>query len=138
MNKRILNKTVDPSSISNLTYNEAAGAQKNTEVGAHLKPLQIDGTTFSTDATTARRLPGAGKNLAIYNNAAAVGSVTLGDVSIMAALAVGATDASGNVGIPCKPNDWTFIACNEKQYVRTNAVTLLVFIIEDDTSIKNQ
>lgn len=138
MNKRNIpsNEIVDPSSIANYTYNKAAGAQKNTEVGSHLKPLQVDATTFSTDAQTARRLPSKGKNLAIYNNAATVGSVTLGSASGMAALAAGATDGDGNVGIPCKPNDWTYIACNDKEYVRTNAATLLVFIIDDESSIR--
>jgi hypothetical protein len=125
---------VDPSQIVNHSYNQAAGAVKVAEVGRHLVPLKSDATTYTTDATTARALPSKGRNLAIYNNAGAVGAVSLGDDAAMAALGVGATDANGNVGIPCKPNDWTYVACNEKQFVRTSAVTLLVFLIEDDTS----
>jgi hypothetical protein len=125
---------VDPGQIVNHSYNQAAGAQKNIEVGKHLVPLKSDATTYTTDASTARALPSKGRNLAIYNNAGTVGVVTLGDSAGMAALTIGATDADGNVGIPCKPNDWTYIACNEKQFVKTSAATLFVFLIEDDTS----
>lgn len=129
-------KNIDPSSISNQTYNEQSGAQKNMEVGRHLKPLKSSATAFTTDASTARALPKKGCNLAIYNNAGAVAAVTLGDDAAMAALAAGTCDAAGNVGIPCPPNQWTYVACADRQFVRTSAATLLVFIIEDDTSVK--
>jgi hypothetical protein len=136
MAQRNSKKNIDPSSIANQMYNEQSGAQKNIEVGRHLAPLKIDATTFTTDASTARALPKKGCNIAVYNNAGAVGAVTLGDAAGMAALAAGVCDASGNVGIPCAPNSWTYIACNDRQWVRTTASTLLVFIIEDDTSVK--
>jgi hypothetical protein len=136
MAKRKSTNNIDPGSIQSHMYNEAAGAQKNMEVGRHLKPIQVDATTWSTDCSTARRLPSKGKNLAVYNNAGAIGAVTLGDAAGMTALAAGATDASGNVGIPCPAGQWTYIACNDKQFVRSTASTLLVFLIEDDTSVQ--
>jgi hypothetical protein len=134
MANRKSKNNIDAGSAVSQSYNEQAGAQKNTEVGRYLVPLKSDATTYTTDASTARALPSKGRNLAIYNNANAVGSATLGDDASMASLGAGAADSNGNVGIPCKPNDWTYIACNERQFVRTSASTLLVFLIEDDTS----
>lgn len=140
INKRNLKgkATKDPSSIEAMIFNEAAGAQKNAEVGRHLVPLKSNATTYTTDATTARALPDKGRNLAVYNNSGTLGSVTLGEDGTIALLAAGVTDASGHVGIPCKPNDWTYIACNDKQWVISSAATLLVFLIEDDTFIKQE
>lgn len=140
--KRIFGKVQDPSAIANHTYNQAAGAQKNMEVGRHLRPLNIDATTFTTDATTLRILPSKGKNLAVYNNAGAVGSVTLGSATyVPTSQAPGAIQASTegqNVGIACKPNDWTYIACGEQDRVISSAATLLVYLIDDDTYITQE
>ena len=136
------NKTQDPSSISNFTYNEASGAQKNVEVGRKLLPLGDGASGFTTDATTARKLPLAGRNLAVYNNAGAVGSITLGtNTPALVSQAPGAVQASTDgqsVGIPCTPNDWTYIAAGELDWVIASAATLLVFLIDDDTSIKTE
>ena len=139
--------TQDPSTIAAHTYNEPAGAQKNTEVGRHLKPLNINATSWTTDATTVRTLPSKGKNLAVYNNAGAVGSITLGfsansgteltPVS-QAPGAVQAATAGQNIGIACPPNDWTYIACAEQDQVVASAATLLVYLIDDPTSIKTE
>lgn len=133
--ERNTKKNVDPGSAMNNTYNQYSGAQKNMEVGRHLKPLKADATTYTTDASTARAIP-PGKNIAVYNNNAAIGAVTLGEDNTVSALAAGVTDANGHVGIPCKPNDWTFIACYDKTWIKSTAATLLVFLIEDDTSVK--
>jgi hypothetical protein len=131
-------QTLDPSSIDNLEYNNAAGAKKVAEVGRHLLAITLGGGAFTTDASTIRPLPGQGKNLAVYNNNTAVGSVTLGEASTQLSLAPGVTDASGHVGIPCAPNSWTYIACGPSNWVISSAATLLVFIIDDSTSIKKQ
>lgn len=136
------NKTQDPSSIANFTYNEASGAQKNTEVGRKLLPLGDGASGFTTNATTARKLPAQGKNLAVYNNAGAVGSITLGtNTPALVSQAPGAVQVSTDgqsVGIPCAPNDWTYIACGELDWVIASAATLLVFLIEDDTYIRTE
>jgi len=141
------NKTQDPSAISNHTYNEHAGAQKNVEVGRKLKPLNSSATAWTTDATTVRTLPSKGRNLAVYNNAGAVGSITLGFVAntgtqltpvSQAPGAVQANTDGQNVGIACAPNDWTYIACGDQDQVIASAATLLVYLIEDDTSIKTE
>lgn len=133
----------DPSIIAAHTYNEPSGAQKNTEVGRHLKPLQVDATTWSTQANAAAvKLPGKGKNLAVYNNAGAVGSVTLGDTAFpptsQAPGVVQASTQGRNVGIACPPNDWTYIACGDQDQVISSAATLLIYLIEDATSIKQE
>jgi len=129
----------DPSTIAAHTYNEAAGAQKNTEVGRHLMPIQTSSTTWTTDATTARKLPSKGRNLAVYNNAGAVGSITLGDATYpptsQAPGAVQASTEGRNVGIACPPNDWTYIACGDQDQVIASAATLLVYLIDDPTSV---
>ena len=102
-------------------------------------PFNNAGTIeYTTDATTARALSKKGANLAIYNNNAALGSVTLGDNSSVAVLASGVTDASGNVGIPCKPNDWTYVSAGDRSWIKSSAATLLVYLIYDETSIKQE
>jgi hypothetical protein len=136
------NKIQDPSAIANLEYSDAAGSKKVSEVGRHLVPLKfISGgvVAYTTDASTARRLDFPGKCLAVYNNAGAIGSVTLGNVaSAPSSLAPGVTDASGNVGVPCPANSWTYLACADNYWVIASAATLLVFLIDDETSIKQE
>lgn len=134
-------KIQDPSAIHNLEYNNAAGSKKVSEVGRHLLPIpyvSVGVVVYTTDASTKRILPSLGRCLAVYNNAGAVGSVTLGETSAIVSLAAGVTDASGHVGIPCTPNAWTYIACNEQQWVITSAATLMVFIIDDDSDVKQE
>lgn len=132
-------KTQDPNAIANLTYNNSSGAQKNAEVGRKLLPLGDGAAGFTTNATTARKLPSKGRNLAVYNSAAAVASVTTGtNTPALVSQAAGAVQASTNgqsVGIACAPNDWTYIACGEHDWVIASAATLLVYLIEDDTSL---
>lgn len=131
----------DPSIVDNLTYNERAGARKSTEVGRALIPLGDGAGGFTTNASTAPRiLPSAGVNLAVYNNANAVGSVTVGDNS-MTSQSPGAvqTTASGTfVGVPCQPNAWTYLAAGQWNWVAASAATLLVFIIDDPSYILTQ
>lgn len=133
MAKRKVRNNIDQASIENQGYNERAGAQKNMEVGRNLQPLNSGTGSFTTDASSAKALPGKGKNIAVYNNSSSVAAVTLGEDATIAALASGACDAQGHVGIPCPPNEWSFIACWDKQWVRTSASTLLVFLIADDS-----
>lgn len=137
------NNVQDPSTLDNLQYNDAAGSKKVSEVGRHLLPIPIitlGALAYTTDASTARALPNPGLCLAVYNNAGAVGSVTLGEdaASVATALAAGATDATGHVGVPCAPNAWTYIACGSQNWIKTTAATLLVFIIDDNTSIRQE
>ncbi len=127
----------DPANINNLTYNEASGGFKSIEIGPFFKPLRIGASSYTTDATTARAVK-KGAMIAVYNNSGTIGAITCGDSAAMAALTVGATDANGNVGIPCAPNTWTYISTYEKQFIRTTAATLLTFIIEDETYISSQ
>lgn len=128
----------DPGSIHNLEYSDQSGAQKVTEVGRHLIPFGSVATGFTTNVTTVTALPGMGRNLAVYNNAGAVGSITIGATSTITALAPGITDAAGDVGIPCQPNSWTYIAAYDGTFVIASAATLLVFLIDDNTKIKPQ
>lgn len=128
----------DEAHVANMTFNEKSGAQKNMEVGRKLLPLNIDATTYTTDATTIRALPQAGRNLAVYNNSAAVHSATFGESAAQSALAAGAVDASGHVGIACKPNDWTYVAAGESQFIITDSALLFVYLIDDDTFISQE
>lgn len=133
------NKTQDQGAISNITYSEPSGAVKVAEVGRHLLPIPTpgSGTGYTTDVSgTPRSLPFKGINLAVYNNANAVGSITLGSLSSVASLASGATDAAGNVGIPCPPNAWTYIATSSQQWAISSAATLLVFTIDDVSNVQ--
>ena len=126
----------DPGAIDVLVYSDQAGANKVSEVGRCLLPLGNGAGGFTTDATTARILPSAGRNLAIFNNSAVIYSVTVSNSSATAALAVGATDASGNVGVACMPNAYTYVACNQNNWVKTNNALLIVYLIDDSTSIQ--
>lgn len=131
----------DPSIIELLSYNEKAGARKSSEVGRALIPLGDGAGGFTTNASGTRKvLPSAGINLAIYNNAGAVGAVTVGDNTV-ASQAAGAVQVSGSnvfVGVPCAPNAWTYLAAAQWNYVISSAATLLVFIIDDPTYILAQ
>jgi len=134
--------TQDPSTIAAHTYNEPAGARKSTEVGRHLLPISDGAGGWTTNATTAR-IVGKGKNLAVYNNANAVGSITLGDstdapVSQAPGVVQGSTQRNQNVGIACAPNSWTYIAMADQDQVIASAATLLVYLIDDPTSIKQE
>lgn len=130
---------VDPSTLNNLTYNNAAGAEKNTDVGRHLLALGDGASGFTTDATTARILPSAGRNLAVYNNSAAIHAITLGYANTVTARAAGVAGAvADDVGIACAPNDWTYIACSDQNWVIADTNLLKVYLIDDDTSIKQE
>ncbi len=77
-------------------------------------------------------------NLAVYNNAGAVGSITIGNTPSLASQAVGTSNTSGNVGCACPPNAWTYLSMGNNQWVISSAATLIVYIIEDSTWISAQ
>ena len=134
------NQIQDMGSIANFVYNQAAGADKVMESGRHLLPLVTPGvgTGYTTNPATAFPLPGAGRNIAVYNNAGAVGAITFGTDNTVTALAAGVTDSSGRVGLPCMPNSWSYFAAGYSNWVISSAATLLVFLIDDNTSIQVQ
>jgi hypothetical protein len=124
----------DPNQIEAVQNNPPSGAKKTLAVGPRLLPIQIAGGYTTNASGTAVALPFIGANLAIYNNAGAVGSIVIGG-STITTLAPGVTDASGNVGVACPPNAWTYLSTSFNQYVITSAATLLVYIIEDPTRL---
>ena len=127
----------DVANIQNLTFNEAAGATKNLSVGPFLRPLNDGAGGFTTNATAVKSVR-KGTSLAIYNNSGTLGSITFGDDNTVSVLASGATNAAGDVGHPCKQNDWSYFNSNEKGFLITSSASLLVFIIEDETFITIQ
>lgn len=132
------NATEDPASIANLTYNEASGSSKQVPAGSVLKPIYLAATnSYTTDATTARSIR-KGSSLYIYNNSGTAYSVTFGKDAAMVALAIGAVDANGNVGIPCKANEWTYVGSFDNNWVRTNNAALIVLVLEDETYLSSQ
>ena len=135
--------TLDPAAIANNQYNDSAGSQKVSEVGRHNLPFPfISGgaVAYTTNLTTQLPLPKNGMGLAVYNNSAAVHSITLGEsaTSPAAALAAGVTDVNGHVGVPCTPNSWTYIATGTKTWVIADSASLLVFLVSDNSHIVNQ
>ncbi len=141
MNKKIVRKmsgqhVEDPNSITANIYNEAVGAQKNMEMGHHLRPVNIDGTSYTTDLTTAVGV-GSGKTLAVYNNSNTLYSITLGTDPTVTSLSSGAVSGD-NAGIPCKTNDWTYIALYDKPFAIAENVALLCFVVEDPTYVSDQ
>jgi len=128
----------DASIIDNLIYSESSGGQKNVTVGPHLLPLPNGASGYTTDATTAKVLPSPGKNLAVYNNAGVVGSITFGEDNTVTAQAPGAIQAgTQHVGIACPPNSWSYLAAGPQNWVIASAATLLVYLIDDETSIRS-
>lgn len=132
----------DPSSLANLEYNDAAGSKKVSEVGRHLLPLQYVDTgviKWTTDASTAVALQNMGACLAVYNKDTSVHAVTLGEDGTVSAQAAGAVDlATGHVGIACAPGAWTYIACANQNWVITDSNKLLVYLIDDNTYIRQE
>lgn len=135
MERKGKTKNFDPQLTASNTYNDPAGAQKNVDVGAKLKPIQIADASWTTNATAALQIS-AGTQLMIYNNAGAVGSVRFGQDATVASGAAGTVDANGNVAIPCKSNDWTLVSASTDTWVITSAATLLVFIVDDHTVMR--
>jgi hypothetical protein len=128
-----LNGGLDAKAIE---YNPASGGQKSLAVGPRLLPVQIAGG-WTTNASAGLILPSLGLCLAIYNNSGSAGSVVISPASA-ASLAIGAVDASGNVGVACPANAWTYISTGNNQYIITSASTLIVYIIEDPTRIAQE
>lgn len=116
-----------------MEYNPASGGQKSLTVGPRLVPIPAPGNTYTTNVSAAPTpLPALGGLIAVYNNAGTAGSITIGGPAITA-LAIGATDAAGNVGVACPPNAWTYLAMSNNLYVISSAATLITYIIEDPT-----
>jgi hypothetical protein len=108
-------------------------------MGQHLLPLPTPGVGdgYTTNVSvTPYALPSAGKSVAVYNNSGSLGSIVLGTSSSITALAAGVTDSSGNVGLPCPPNAWTTFAAGYANWVISSASTLLVFLVNDESSIQ--
>lgn len=128
----------DPSAIYNNTYSEASGAEKNISVGPHLLPLPAGGGNFTTTPTTATMMPSAGKNIAVFNShTTQVHSITMGEDNTVTAQVAGAIQAgTQHVGIPCTPNDWTYLSCGLQTWIIAESTDLKVFLIDDESSIK--
>jgi hypothetical protein len=126
----------DPSQIKAVEYNPASGGQKSLIVGPRLLPIPI-AAGWTTTPTSTTALPYLGANIAVYNNSAAVGSIVIGGSTIVT-LAPGVVDGSGNVGVACPPNAWTYLSMSNNQYVVTSAATLLVYLMEDPTRIAQE
>jgi len=133
-------QALDQGAAVNLAFNEAAGTLKVAQAGFKLKPLPLTGTTFTTDASTARKFPDKGLSLALYNNAAAVASFRLSKAAAPASLAPGVVDNTvgdtfGDVGIPVPANSWFYTNSYDAATIITSAATLLVFLVEDESKL---
>lgn len=137
INKRTIpgNVVQDPSAIDILTYSDQVGAWKVSENGRSLLPLGDGAGGYTTNASTARILPSAGLNLAIYNSDTTVHAVTVSGSGSTTALAAGATNTNGNVGIACPPGVYTYVACYQSNWAITDSSTLFVYLINDSTTI---
>jgi hypothetical protein len=139
-NRNSGNQALDSGAIANQSYNEAAGVHKVAQAGLKLKPLPLTAVTFTTDASTARKLPEKGMTLAIYNNAGAVGAFRLSKAAAPSALAAGVVDNSvgdgfGDVGVPVPPNSWHYTNSFDAATIITSAATMLVFLVEDESRL---
>ena len=126
----------DPMQIEAVQNNPASGGKKVLPVGPKLNPIQISGG-YTTNVTALTALPALGLNLAIYNNAGTAASVTIGG-STTTSLAIGATDANGNVGVALPPNSWTNLSMGNNQFIIASAATVIVYIVEDPTRLAQE
>jgi hypothetical protein len=133
--KRILTSAIDAGSSEGVIYNKYAGAQKNIEVGSNLKPIKLSETSWTLDATTARRV-GKGAQVFIYNNSSTVYTVRFGSTSSVTSGAVADIDANGQATLPCKANDWTRVSSGTLDWMIANNASLLVYLLIDDTEIR--
>jgi hypothetical protein len=140
MKRNVPGNTVqDPGAIAVLQYNNPSGARKSVPMGQHLLPLPTPGVGngYTTNVSTAAyALPSAGKSVAVYNSSGSMGAIVLGTASTIVSLSAGATDVSGNVGLPCPPNAWTTFAAGYANWIISSASTLLVFLVNDESSIQ--
>jgi hypothetical protein len=131
--RRRANTNFDSGSVD-YSYNDPAGAIKVVPAGPFLRPL--DSSTLTCDASTKTKMSLRGVMLAIYNNDTSVHSITIGDSTITA---LGAGVIGGTfVGIPCVPNQYTYVNTYIYDYIITDSNKLLVFIVEDDTKMIRQ
>lgn len=135
IDNKFLNSGNDAQSIE---YNPASGGQKALLVGPRLLPIPNGAAAWKTNITVATALPLPGATLWIYNNAGAAGSVTVGHDATVTALAIGAVDASGHVGVACPPNQYTQVSMGFNQWIIGNAATLICYIVEDPTFFTQQ
>jgi hypothetical protein len=122
----------DSQTASSNTYNDYAGAQKNMTVGAVLQPIR-NGAGWSTDASVAPLELPAGSQLAIFNKIATAGSVRFGLDNTVTAGAIGNVSAEGSPSIACVGNDWTYVCCGERTFIKTSSSDLVVYVIQDHT-----
>lgn len=132
--RRKVSNRVYSGETEDLKFNQASGADKVIPAGHHLKPIFIGANTFSTNATT-RLSIGRGVTLAVFNNAATVSTITIGDSTVTSQGAGLVQAGTEFVGIPLKPYEYTYLNTFDKEYVITSAATALVYIVEDDTNI---
>ncbi len=129
----------DSYQIKSIEYNPQSGGQKSLAVGPRLIPIQIAGGFTTNVSGTAVAIPYLGANLAIYNNAGTAASVTAGEtLANTLSLAIGATDASGHVGVACPPNAWSYLSMGNRQWIISSAATVIVYVIEDPTRIAQE
>lgn len=117
------NVSQDLGSVELVQHNEASGAKKSVSVG----PCFINNTGLALN--TAQNV-NPGQSLYIYNNAGAVGWVSLGINTAVAP--TGFANA-----IPCKPNDWTVISSGLNNTILGSAATLGLYILDDATGLKD-
>lgn len=132
MNPNALSSPYDADSLS---FNQASGARKTLPTGPHLLPIPSGAGTWTTNVTTATNLGMMGLNIAVYNNSGSVGTVTIGNSSSITSQAIGASDANGNVGVPCTPNSWTYLSMGTNSWIIASAATLFVYLYDDNTWI---
>ena len=118
--------------------NPSSGACKSLRVGPKLNPIPTGFGAWTTNVTAATALPCLGATLYVYNNSGAAASVTIGQSSAVASLAIGVVDANGNVGIACPPNAYTYVSMGYNQWVIASSANLIVYIVEDPTKFVQQ
>jgi hypothetical protein len=120
--------------IDSIEYNPASGAEKALLVGPRLLPIPT-AAGWTTNIVAAKSLPYLGALMYIYNNSGTAAAVTVGQDNTIAAQAIGAVDANGNVGVACPPNAYTYVSLGSNQWIIGSTATLIAYIVEDPTRI---
>lgn len=122
--------SMDAGSLVSTQSNPYSGAQKVLEAGPDFQKQSGNAFVSGQDAS-------AGISVApwsmmwLYNNASAVAWVALSTA------AIGSAPSNFATGIPLPPNAWTLLASGENSFIRTSAATVGLYLVNDDTNVRD-
>jgi len=110
------NKVTNPATIAQLTFQDSASVQKNSESGLEWSPLGAIGAAIKV---------GEGIPVLVFNSGGTVAYVAFGDYNMAAP--TGPTD-----GVPVFPNEKFVVNSGAKTWVRASAAAVFGYVGEKE------